>query len=102
MDAVNTEGRRHRPANSSFEVPVWHLNWDECFPVWFFIISEREGELRMPEKLAAGLGRKAFAFDEGIVGNGGAECFAPTETFLHGLASGGNGHGVEPPALLGS
>jgi hypothetical protein len=27
--------------------------------------------------------------------------FAPTEAFLHGLAGGGHGHGVEPPAFLG-
>ena len=27
----------------------------------------------MPAQLAAGFGRKAFAFDEGLVGNGGAD-----------------------------
>ena len=56
----------------------------------------------MTQKLTAGAGRKTLAFDEGIVGNGGPERFAPAETFLHGLTGGGHRHGVEPPALFRS
>jgi len=39
----------------------------------------------MTKQFAPSLGRYPFAFDEGIVGNGGPERFAPAETFLHGL-----------------
>ena len=49
----------------------------------------------MTEQFAAGTRRKTFAFDKRIVGDGGAQCFAPTETLLHRMAGGGDSHGVE-------
>lgn len=55
----------------------------------------------MAEQFAAGLGRRALAFDEGVVGDGGTQCTAPADAFLHGLAGGGDGHGVKPPAFFG-
>ena len=58
-------------------------------------------KLRVTQKLAAGLGRQALAFDEGIVGDGGTQHLAPAQPLLHCLAGGGHGHGVKPPALLG-
>gem|GEM_PF-3225074 len=54
----------------------------------------------MPQQFTACLGPKAFTLDEGIVSNCGAQCFAPANAFVHGLASGGYRHGLEPPALF--
>lgn len=40
----------------------------------------------MAAEIAAGFGRQSLAFDEGIIGNSGAEGFAPVDAFLQGLA----------------
>jgi hypothetical protein len=34
--------------------------------------------------------------------DGSTQRLAPAAPFLHGLAGGGHGHGVEPPALFGA
>ena len=56
----------------------------------------------MAKQLAEGLGREALAFDKGIVGECGAQGFAPADAFLHSLACGGDSHGIKPPTLFGS
>ena len=54
----------------------------------------------MPQQFTPGLGREALAFDKRVVGQGGPQRLAPANAFLHGLAGGGDGRGVEPPACL--
>lgn len=55
----------------------------------------------MTEQLAAGFGGESLTFDEGVTGDGGSQRLAPADALLHGLASGSDGHGVEPPAFFG-
>jgi hypothetical protein len=44
----------------------------------------------MPQQLAVGFGRQAFAFDKGVVGDGGTQPLALAQPLLHRLAGGGH------------
>lgn len=59
-----------------------------------------QAHLTVAEEFAACLGRHAFAFDEGVVGEGCPQGLAPANSLLEGLTGGGHGHCVEPPTLL--
>ncbi len=55
----------------------------------------------MGQQFAAGLGGHAFAFDEWIVGQGGAQGLATAHALFQSLARGGHGHGMKKTKLEG-